>query len=36
LPRQVLVSNGRLAVALDEKARIRDFYFPFVGLDLNG
>jgi GH15 family glucan-1,4-alpha-glucosidase len=33
LPRQVLVSNGHCAVALDEKARIRDFYFPFIGLE---
>jgi len=33
LPRHVLVSNGRFAVALDEKARIRDVYFPHVGLE---
>jgi GH15 family glucan-1,4-alpha-glucosidase len=33
LPRLVLVSNGRFAVALDEKARIRDVYFPYVGLE---
>jgi GH15 family glucan-1,4-alpha-glucosidase len=33
LPREVLVSNGRFAVALDEKARIRDVYFPYIGLE---
>jgi GH15 family glucan-1,4-alpha-glucosidase len=33
LPRQVLVSNGRFAVMLDDKACIRDFYFPYVGLE---
>ena len=33
LPRNVLVSNGRFAVALDDKARIRDVYFPYVGLE---
>jgi GH15 family glucan-1,4-alpha-glucosidase len=33
LPRHVLVSNGHFAVALDEGARIRDFYFPYVGLE---
>jgi len=33
LPRSVLFSNGRFAVALDDKACIRDVYFPFVGLE---
>jgi GH15 family glucan-1,4-alpha-glucosidase len=33
LPRQVLVSNGRFAIALDDKARIRDVYFPYIGLE---
>ena len=33
MPRQVLVSNGRFAVTLDERARIRDLYFPYVGLE---
>lgn len=33
LPRNVLFSNGRFAVALDEKAQIRDVYFPYVGLE---
>jgi hypothetical protein len=31
--REVLVSIGHFAVALDEKARIRDFYFPYVGVE---
>ncbi len=33
MPRQILVSNGRFAVALDERASIRDVYFPYVGLE---
>jgi GH15 family glucan-1,4-alpha-glucosidase len=33
LPRSVLVSNGQFAVALDDKARIRDIYFPYLGLE---
>ncbi len=33
LPRQILVSNGRLAVVLDNKAAIRDLYFPYIGLE---
>ncbi len=33
MPRHVLVSNGRFAVALDDKASIRDIYFPYVGLE---
>jgi GH15 family glucan-1,4-alpha-glucosidase len=33
MPRQVLVSNGRVAVALDNNAMIRDFYFPYAGLE---
>ena len=33
MPRHVLVSNSRFAVTLDESARIRDIYFPFVGLE---
>jgi len=27
------VGNGRFALTLDERARIRDIYFPFVGLE---
>jgi GH15 family glucan-1,4-alpha-glucosidase len=33
LPRSILLSNGRFALALDDKACIRDFYFPYVGLE---
>jgi glucoamylase len=33
MPRQILLSNGRVAVALDSNAMIRDFYFPYVGLE---
>lgn len=33
MPRQVLISNGRFAVALDDGACIRDFYFPYIGLE---
>ncbi len=33
MPRDILLSNGEFAVALDEWARIRDFYFPYVGLE---
>ncbi len=33
LPRSILLSNGHFAVALDEFAQIRDFYFPYVGLE---
>ena len=32
LPRQVLVSNGRFAVALDDKASIRDVIFLTLAL----
>lgn len=33
MPRMFLFSNCRFAVTLDDKASIRDFYFPFVGLE---
>jgi GH15 family glucan-1,4-alpha-glucosidase len=33
LPRSILLSNGQFAVALDDKACIRDVYFPYVGLE---
>ncbi len=33
MPRSILLSNGRFAVALDDKACIRDVYFPHVGLE---
>lgn len=33
MPKQILLSNGRVAVTLDSNAMIRDFYFPYVGLE---
>ena len=32
-PREIVVSNGHLLVALDNKMRIRDFFYPHVGLE---
>ncbi len=31
--RSAILSNGRLAVGLDEKGHVHDFYYPYVGLD---
>jgi GH15 family glucan-1,4-alpha-glucosidase len=33
MPRSILISNGKFALALDDKACIRDVYFPYVGLE---
>jgi GH15 family glucan-1,4-alpha-glucosidase len=33
MPREIVVSNGRALVALDNKMRIRDFFYPNVGLE---
>ncbi len=33
MPRQIVVGNGTLTVALDSHLQIRDFMFPFVGLE---
>lgn len=33
LPRNILLSNGSFAVTFDSKAQIRDFYFPYFGLE---
>ncbi len=33
MPRSILLSNGKFAVALDDRARIRDVYFPYLGLE---
>jgi GH15 family glucan-1,4-alpha-glucosidase len=33
LPREIVVSNGRLCVALDSQMVIRDFFYPKVGLE---
>jgi oligosaccharide amylase len=32
-PREIVLSNGRMLVALDNKLRIRDFFYPKVGLE---
>jgi GH15 family glucan-1,4-alpha-glucosidase len=32
-PREIVVSNGRVLVALDKKMMIRDFFYPNVGLE---
>lgn len=31
--RSVILSNGRLAVGLNEKGLVHDFYYPYVGLE---
>jgi GH15 family glucan-1,4-alpha-glucosidase len=33
MPREIIIGNGRLTIALDSHANIRDFYFPHVGLE---
>jgi GH15 family glucan-1,4-alpha-glucosidase len=33
LPREIVVSNGRVCVALDNQMVIRDFFYPRVGLE---
>ncbi len=33
MPREIVVSNGHVLVALDNKMRIRDFFYPNVGLE---
>jgi glucoamylase len=33
LPREIVVSNGRVFVALDSRMAIRDFFYPKVGLE---
>ena len=33
MPRDVVVGNGHLAIALDDQLRIRDLFFPRVGLE---
>jgi GH15 family glucan-1,4-alpha-glucosidase len=32
-PREIVVGNGKVVVALDNRMRIRDFYYPHVGLE---
>jgi GH15 family glucan-1,4-alpha-glucosidase len=33
MPREIVVSNGRLAVAIDREMCVRDFFYPHVGLE---
>ena len=33
MPREIVVSNGELFVALDSQMAIRDFFYPKVGLE---
>ena len=33
MPREIVVGNGKMAVTLDNKMRIRDFFYPSVGLE---
>ncbi len=33
MPREIVIGNGHLAIALDGKVRIRDFFYPRVGLE---
>lgn len=33
MPREIVVSNGRVCVALDSQMVIRDFFFPKVSLE---
>ncbi len=32
-PREIVVSNGHVLVALDNKMMIRDFFYPNIGLE---
>lgn len=33
MPRETLIGNGRLAIAFDRESRIRDLYYPQIGLE---
>lgn len=33
MPRSVTLGNGEILVALDDRAQVRDFYYPYVGLE---
>lgn len=33
MPKAVILGNGRILVGLDKRAQVRDFYFPYVGLE---
>lgn len=33
MPRQIVLGNGKVAIALDNRMRVRDFFYPQVGLE---
>ncbi len=33
MPKSLALSNGNILVLLDKRAQVRDFYFPYVGLE---
>src|SRR5258708_2396785 len=33
MPKSLALGNGNILILLDQKAQVRDFYFPFVGLE---
>jgi GH15 family glucan-1,4-alpha-glucosidase len=33
MPRETIIGNGRLAIAFDKESRIRDLYYPQIGLE---
>ncbi|HEY4508193.1 MAG TPA: glycoside hydrolase family 15 protein, partial [Candidatus Paceibacterota bacterium] len=33
MPRAVTLGNGHILVGFDGRAQVRDFYFPYVGLE---
>ena len=33
MPRQIVLGNGKMAIALDNRMRVRDFFYPRVGLE---
>src|SRR5512137_1078016 len=33
MPRKIVLGNSRMVVALDDRMRIRDFFYPHVGLE---
>jgi len=33
MPKSIILGNGQILVGLDERAYVRDFYYPYVGLE---
>ncbi len=33
MPKPIILSNGNLLIGFDAKAQVRDFYYPYVGLE---